>query len=160
MKQNQNDISIIWEVDEQPELTEYIKRSFTATLAFENVPFAAEVETLIVSAESIREINREYRDIDKVTDVLSFPLYENAEEAAKEILPDGERICLGNMLICLDRAVEQAKEYGHSLEREICFLTVHSTLHLLGYDHELGEREETEMFQKQREILDTMGVTR
>lgn len=155
-----NDITVLWDVPTQPELEEYMRNAFSTTLCFENVPFSAEAEVMIVSVESIRKLNREYREIDRVTDVLSFPLYESVGDAQNDVLPSGERVCLGNMVICLDKAKEQAEEYGHSLQREICFLTVHSTLHLLGYDHEIGEREETEMFQKQREILEKMGVTR
>lgn len=155
-----NSLNIEWEVERAPELEEYMLRSLDAVLSHEGVDFPCSVEALIVSPDAIRQMNAEYRQIDRVTDVLSFPLYQNAEEAAEDILPDGEPVCLGNMVICLDRAKEQADEYGHSLKREICFLTVHSVLHLLGYDHELGRREESEMFAIQRQILDDMGVTR
>ncbi|MBQ6947043.1 MAG: rRNA maturation RNase YbeY [Clostridia bacterium] len=152
-------LTIEWEVPEVPALEEYMQNALSATLIYEQIDFDCEVEVLIVSAETIREMNRDYREIDRVTDVLSFPLYENALQAQEDILPE-ECALLGNMVICLDRAKEQANEYGHSLQREICFLTVHSVLHLLGYDHELGEREESDMFKKQRDILETMGVTR
>ncbi len=154
-----NNLTVEWEIDPDKKLEEYMRKSFEATLDFEGIDFACALEALIVDAEAIREMNREYREIDRVTDVLSFPLYENAEDARADVFPD-EPVLLGNMVICLQRAKEQAQEFGHSLEREICFLTVHSTLHLLGYDHEQGEREESEMFQKQREILESMGVNR
>lgn len=154
-----NNLTVDWEVERFPELEEYMRKSLNATLAYEKIDFPCEVEALIVSEDSIREMNRKCRQIDRVTDVLSFPLYENAAQA-KEDLIEGEGVLLGNMVICCKRAEEQAAEYGHSLQREICFLTVHSTLHLLGYDHELGQREESEMFQKQREILENMGVNR
>jgi len=152
-------VIIEWEVEGEKKLEEYITRSFAAVLSYEGVDFPCELEALIVDEETIREMNREYREIVRVTDVLSFPLYENAEDAGCDISADGP-VLLGNMVICLQRAMEQAVEYEHSLEREICFLTVHSTLHLLGYDHELGDREESEMFQKQRDILEIMGVNR
>lgn len=154
-----NDLTIEWEIERQANLEDYIKKSFEATLFFEKVDFACSIEILIVDKDSIQEINREYREIDRVTDVLSFPLYENVTEARRDVIP-GETVLLGNMVLCLPKAVEQAEEYGHSLEREVCFLTVHSTLHLLGYDHELGQEQESEMFQKQDEILKTMGVNR
>lgn len=152
-------VIIEWEVEAEKKLEEYISRSFAAALSYEGVDFSCELEALIVDEKTIREMNRDYREIDRATDVLSFPLYENAEDARRDVCTN-ESVLLGNMVICLQRAKEQAEEYGHSLEREICFLTVHSTLHLLGYDHELGDREESEMFQKQKEILETMGVKR
>lgn len=154
-----NNLTIEWEVEPVAVLEEYMRSAFEATLTHEKIEFPCEVEVLIVSGDTIRQINREYREIDRVTDVLSFPLYETMEEAESDILND-QNVLLGNMVICLDRAKEQAEEYGHSLQREICFLTVHSTLHLLGYDHETDKREESIMFQKQREILENMGVSR
>lgn len=154
-----NDLTIEWEVEKQANLEEYMKKSFEATLSYEKVDFACSIEILIVDKETIQTMNREYRGIDRATDVLSFPLYENVQEASQDVIPD-EPVLLGNMVLCLPKAVEQAEEYGHSLEREVCFLTVHSSLHLLGYDHELGQEQESEMFQKQDEILKTMGVNR
>ena len=154
-----NNLTIEWEVEPVAVLEEYMRSAFEATLTYEKIEFPCEVEVLIVSGDTIRQMNREYREIDRVTDVLSFPLYETMEEAESNILND-QNVLLGNMVICLDRAKEQAEEYGHSLQREICFLTVHSTLHLLGYDHEIDKREESIMFQKQREILENMGVSR
>lgn len=104
-----------------------------------------EVAITFVSNEHIREINKEFRQIDKATDVLSFPLEE--EDA------------LGDIIISIPRAKEQAQEYGHSFAREMGFLAVHGFLHLLGYDHETDE-EEKEMFAKQDEILAAFGLTR
>ena len=114
-------------------------------------------------------MNREYRGIDRVTDVLSFPLLEYDEEEPEseirkafengEIDPETDEVMLGDIIICLTRAREQAEEYGHSFQREMGFLAVHSVLHLLGYDHMVPE-EETVMFEKQRRILETMGLTR
>lgn len=154
-----NNIYVEWEVSPVKELETDMKKALQATLQYEGIDFNCEVEALIVDEETIRQMNLEYREIDRVTDVLSFPLYENAAQAKEDEVP-GQAVLLGNMVICLKRAIEQAEEYGHSLQREICFLTVHSVLHLLGYDHELGEREESEMFAKQRDILENMGVTR
>ncbi len=154
-----NDVIIEWELEKQEELEEYIIKSFNAALAYEGVDFDCAIEALIVDEHTIQSMNCEYREIDRVTDVLSFPLYENPEQAKQDII-SGQAVLLGNMVLCLPRAKEQAEEYGHSLKREVCFLTVHSTLHLLGYDHELGEEQEAIMFQKQNEILKNMGVNR
>lgn len=128
------------------------------TLECEQFIKNAEISFSLVDEEEIRRLNNEYREIDSVTDVLSFPLLEpeQLDEIAEK---SGQPIALGDIVICVKRAQEQAKEYGHSLEREICFLTVHSMLHLLGYDH-MQEDEEREMFAKQEEILNLMGLTR
>ncbi len=154
-----NNMLFDWQVPYQSEYEDYMLQSMNEALSFENVNFPCEVEVLVVDEQTIRQINSEYRQIDKVTDVLSFPMYENAAEAEADLI-EGQAVMLGSMVLCLDKAVKQAQEYEHSLRREISFLTVHSILHLLGYDHELGEREESEMFQKQHEILEKMGVTR
>lgn len=108
---------------------------------------------IFVTASEIRRINNEYRNIDKVTDVISFALNDNAEGA---LFSGGE---IGDIFICLDRAREQAKDYGHSLEREVGFLAVHGYLHLSGYDH-MTEAEEKIMFKKQEEILEKAGLKR
>ena len=102
-----------------------------------------------VDKEEIQELNRDFRNKDSVTDVLSFPTLD--EES--EIVPfDNEAIALGDVIICADRCKEQAEEYGHSLEREVAYLTIHSVLHLLGYDH-MNEDEEKIMTEKQKEII-------
>ncbi len=106
---------------------------------------------IFVEKEEIQRINREYRKIDKVTDVISFALCDDPENECSEEL--------GDIFICLERAKEQALEYGHSLEREIAFLAVHGYLHLLGYDHR-NEEEEKIMFEKQEEILQKAGIGR
>lgn len=108
---------------------------------------------VFVSEEEIRQINNDYRGIDKVTDVISFALLDNEEE--REFSGDE----IGDMFICLDRAREQAQEYGHSIDREVAFLAVHGYLHLCGYDH-MTEEEEKIMFSKQEEILRKAGLTR
>lgn len=108
---------------------------------------------LITDAEEIRSLNRNYRKIDRVTDVLTFPAWEG--EAI--LCPKDEY--LGDIAICYERAQEQAEEYGHSLERELAFLAVHGALHLLGYDHMTTE-DEKKMFSKQEEILRGMGLPR
>ena len=94
-----------------------------------------------------------------MTDVLSFPLYSSASEAVSDTA-DGEEAALGDIVISLEKAVQQANEYGHGFERETAFLCVHSVLHLLGYDHELGPEQEKEMFTKQEEVMRLLGLTR
>ena len=107
--------------------------------------------------EGIRELNKKFRQIDKPTDVLSFPLFDF--EGDCEEPPIDEIISnLGDIVISLERAKEQAEEFGHSFKREVAFLTVHSMLHLLGYDHERSEEEDREMRAKQSEIMRIMGL--
>jgi len=108
---------------------------------------------LITDAEEIQSLNRNYRKIDRVTDVLTFPAWEG--EAI--LCPKDEY--LGDIAICYERAQQQAQDYGHSLERELAFLAVHGALHLLGYDHMTPEDEKT-MQKKQEEILTGLGLTR
>ncbi|MBQ6701578.1 MAG: rRNA maturation RNase YbeY [Clostridia bacterium] len=137
-----------------PEYEELIKKAVEGTLAYEGIDRNCEISVTFTDNESIRELNREYRDIDRETDVLSFPM-----EDMDELDGDGD-VVLGDVVISLEKAKEQAEEYGHSLEREISFLCVHSCLHLLGYDHETGEEDEKEMFGKQEEILKKIGQER
>ncbi|MFC7440618.1 rRNA maturation RNase YbeY [Laceyella putida] len=116
-----------------------------------------EVSVTIVDNEQIHHMNKEYRKVDRPTDVLSFPLWEPDEEWVIE--EEEERVPLGDIVISLPKAREQAREYGHSIEREVGFLAVHGFLHLLGYDHETKEEEE-EMFAKQEAILNLVGLHR
>lgn len=136
---------------------ESIEKAVKAALESENVDFDCELEVLIVDAETIKELNNETRGIDRVTDVLSFPMFDSAADMIPE---QNGNVFLGSMVICKERANEQAEEYGHSQLREVSFLAVHSTLHLLGYDHELGQEQEREMFAKQEAVLQKMGITR
>ena len=105
--------------------------------------------------EGIHALNREYRNVDRPTDVLSFPLSDGEDYDT-----DGDAVLLGDIVISLERAQTQAEEYGHSFEREVAFLTVHSMLHLLGYDHETSPEDERDMFARQDEILISAGMTR
>ena len=134
-----------------------IEKAIFAALEYENVDFDCEIEVIIADNDTIREINNETRGIDKVTDVLSFPMFDDISC----IRPEQNGVAfLGSMVICEPRAKEQAKEFGHSELREVSFLAVHSVLHLLGYDHELGQEQEREMFEKQENVLQKMGITR
>ena len=108
---------------------------------------------IFVDLREIQRLNKEYRGIDAVTDVISFALEDNADHINNDI-----RI-LGDIYICIPRMIEQANTYGHSIKRELSFLTVHGLLHLLGYDHK-DEEEEKEMFGLQELILNEEGITR
>ena len=145
------------------EIEKTIKDVILASLEYEGCDFDAEVSVTIVDNETIREINRENRDIDKVTDVLSFPMLyfdENGDIIDSEFDVYGDSIMLGDIVISAERAMEQAEEFGHSFRREIAFLTVHSMLHLLGYDHVDDSEGERIMFSKQDDILNKLGITR
>ena len=116
-----------------------------------------------LDADAIREMNAEYRNKDAVTDVLSFPMYEFLNGEPQEELeaePDSGCVMLGDMILCYTRACEQAEEYGHSAARECGFLTTHSVLHLLGYDHERGEDDTARMRRREKEYLEAIGLTR
>ncbi len=130
-----------------------MRAAVEATLEYENVKNDVEVSITFTDNSTIRRLNSEYRGIDRATDVLSFPIEENAEEMA-----DGELLVLGDIVLSLERAREQAEEFGHSYMRECAFLCVHSMLHLLGYDHEIGEEQDTDMRRRQREIIESMGL--
>lgn len=118
----------------------------------------SEVSITFVTNEAIQDINREYRDKDQPTDVISFAL-EEMGEGETVIIGEGLPRVLGDIIISTERAAEQALEYGHSLERELGFLAVHGFLHLLGYDH-MTEEDEKVMFSKQDEILSSYGLAR
>ncbi|CAG9608119.1 rRNA maturation RNase YbeY [Pseudoneobacillus rhizosphaerae] len=124
----------------------------------QNVEQGSEISITFVTNESIQEINREYRQKDYPTDVISFAMEELGEGEVEVVGVDMPRI-LGDIIISIPKAKEQAEEYGHSFMRELSFLAVHGFLHLLGYDHET-EEDEKEMFSLQREILDDYGLKR
>ena len=132
---------------------EKIKEICKYTLDKENC-FNGSLNIIFVSNDEIHEINKNYRNVDRVTDVISFAL----EDDNTLINPSSYRI-LGDIYISLDKALEQAKEYEHSFERELCFLVVHGLYHLLGYDH-MNKDEEKIMFKKQEEVLDAFKIKR
>lgn len=121
----------------------------------ENIEEEAELSVTFVDKDEIQEINKMYRDKDKVTDVISFALEEDEPEITGIEMP---RV-LGDIIICTDVAQEQADSYGHSFERELGFLALHGFLHLLGYDH-MNEQDEKKMFGRQDQILNAYGLTR
>ncbi|MBR6701506.1 MAG: rRNA maturation RNase YbeY [Clostridia bacterium] len=134
-----------------------VRRCCTAVLVNELFDGPAEVSVTFTDDVRIRELNKQYRNIDKSTDVLSFPLGENGEY---DINHDTGAKILGDIVISIDHAESQAEEYGHTLQREIGFLTVHSMLHLLGYDHVNGGLEEVRMREKEETVLTKLGLKR
>lgn len=145
-----------------------VQRVIEKVLVLEKVPYAVEVSLIVVDEEEIQAINAEHRDIDRVTDVLSFPQieplsngvidWENLETAGYMNL-DTNDLMLGDIVLCEAVAKQQAENYNHSLTREVCFLVAHSMLHLLGYDH-MNEQDEALMIAKQKEVLDDLGICR
>ncbi len=140
------------------ELRCLVKAAVYASLAYEDFRKSAEISVTFTDNDGIREINKEHRDIDSATDVLSFPML--GEDTLDDVNHGTGAILLGDIVISLERARAQAAEFGHSYTREVAFLTVHSMLHLLGYDHVDSEEDEREMRARQHAILDYMGITR
>ncbi len=134
-----------------------IRRCCNAVLLMEEFNDSAEISVRFVDNEQIKELNGEYRDIDKETDVLSFPL---GEDGVYDHNPSSGAALLGDIVISMQKAMEQAQEYGHSLDREVAFLTVHSMLHLLGYDHVNGGIEALRMREKEETVLTQLGLKR
>ena len=132
-----------------------IRRACNAVLEYEHFEAPAEISVTFVQPDEIQSLNHAYRGIDRVTDVLSFPQFADLAEEVPEV---GE-ICLGDVVICKDKAEEQAQEFGHAFEREIIYLFVHSVLHLLGYDHE-AEADKKIMRQREEEIMQYMELPR
>lgn len=133
-----------------PALRGLLRRAVNRTLSMEGFGRPAEVSVLLTTKEKIHALNRQCRGVDRPTDVLSFPMDD-------EDYGDGECAVLGDIILCTEQAAEQAKALGQSTERELCFLCVHSMLHLLGYDHEAGEAEEREMIEKQKAVMAAVG---
>ena len=161
-------VDLIWSNEQEhlpidDTLIETLTACMEHTLKTEDFADDVEISLTFTNNEGIHEYNLSARGIDRPTDVLSFPLLECEADGTlilyDENIIDG-KILLGDIVISTEKAMEQAEEYGHSLLRELCFLTVHSMLHLLGYDHERGEAEEAEMFEKQERILQDLRITR
>ncbi|MCI6561495.1 MAG: rRNA maturation RNase YbeY [Oscillospiraceae bacterium] len=135
-----------------------IRRCCQAVLTTESFGKDAEVSVSFVSNIEIKNLNKIYRNKDSVTDVLSFPL--TGSDGSVEINQETGAVLLGDIVISLETAVKQASNYGHSLEREIGFLTVHSMLHLLGYDHETSQLDQRIMREKEESVLEKLGISR
>ncbi|MBE5864905.1 MAG: rRNA maturation RNase YbeY [Lachnospiraceae bacterium] len=147
---------------------EIVRTVAEAVLDMEGCPYEACVNVLVTDNEGIREFNRQYRNIDKETDVLSFPnldfeqpgVFDIAEECEADYFdPESGELVLGDIILSVDRIKEQAESYGHSQKREFAFLVAHSMLHLCGYDH-MEESEAAVMEGKQESVLNGLGITR
>ncbi len=147
-----NNFEIYNETEEQIEELNGLKDLLDYALNYLKID-NAEFNVIIIDNEKIHEINREYRGVDRPTDVITFALEDHKDIEFEDIR------LLGDVYISIEKARSQAEEYGHSLKREISFLTIHGLLHLLGYDH-MEETEEKEMFKLQNEILDSYGIKR
>ena len=147
---------------------EVAEKVFTFTMDYLGCPYEAVVSLLLTDDETIHQINKEQRDIDRATDVLSFPMTDYVtegdfafleEEGADCFHPETGELLLGDIVISGDKVLQQAESYGHSPLREYAFLIVHSLLHLVGYDH-MEEQEAKRMEKKQADVLESMGITR
>ncbi len=134
-----------------------VRRCCNAVLTFESFEDSAEISVTFVDDARIHELNKQFRNVDSATDVLSFPLGENG---VYDKNPETGACLLGDIVISLETAVRQAESYQHSLQREIAFLTVHSMLHLLGYDHVDGGIEAVHMREKEEHVLQELGLKR
>ena len=135
-----------------------IRHTILETHDYEGMENDAEESVTFVDDEGIRELNKRFRNMDKPTDVLSFPLLDYEGESEE---PFFDELChnLGDIVISLERAMAQANEFGHSFEREVAFLTAHSMLHLLGYDHELSDEDDADMRKRQNDIMERLGLS-
>lgn len=162
-------INIENEYEEKIELPyeDIIEKVVNAALDYEDCPYECEVNVLITDDNAIHEINEEFREIDRSTDVLSFPMidyvspadFDGFDDRGELFNPETGELMLGDIVISMDHVYSQAREYGHRAEREIAFLTAHSMLHLMGYDHMVDD-ERLEMERRQEEILLGLGITR
>ena len=163
---NKRKINLIFDVFtlRQPLVSAIIQTCVNATLEAEGVDVPCEINVFVTNDKGIKAITSASRNIDKATDVLSFPMFqltpgELPDDWSAYLDPETSMCPLGDMAISLERAIAQAKEFGHSELRELCFLVAHSMLHLFGYDHET-EAERTIMEDKQKEILEKLGINR
>lgn len=149
-------------------IEEYVRYLLVNVCDILGCPYEAEISLIITTQEEIKHINSEFRSIDSVTDVLSFPAIDFVNPCEYDIIdesdyslfnPESGELMLGDMVICHDRVLSQAEEYGHSAKREFSFLIVHSLLHLFGYDHIIDD-ERVIMEERQRYILDRLGIRR
>lgn len=158
-----HEIYIDAEVASSPQLEERLKQAILAALEEEGVEVPCIIEVCLTDDEGIHQTNLDMRGVDAPTDVLSFPMFDlkpGEKPQADWADPDTEKVLLGDMMISLERAKAQAEEYGHSVEREICYLAVHSVLHLLGYDHLDEGPQKRQMRQREEAILGKLGIVR
>ncbi|MEE1186827.1 MAG: rRNA maturation RNase YbeY [Acutalibacteraceae bacterium] len=133
-----------------------IRKTCNAVISCENFEQESQVSVLLVDNSQIKDLNMRFRKIDRVTDVLSFPLCENGEFVPD---PATKRVQLGDIVISVEKAVAQAEMFGHSVRREIAYLTCHSMLHLLGYDHVNGGLEKVRMREHEEAVMELLGLT-
>ena len=148
--------------EEDSKYEEMISKAAEAVLECENHDFDAEISVTLTDNEEIREINREHRDIDKETDVLSFPLYDFETPSVfdeAQVSIDGDVRVLGDIVISVEKIIAQAAEYGHSVEREMSYMTVHSMLHLLGYDH-MTDEDKALMRSREEKVMEYLNINR
>lgn len=160
--ENETDVEFLFDIEQ------LLTVLMNEVLDREGCPYEAQVNLLLTDNEGIRQYNNEYRQIDKATDVLSFPMIEFEKEGEFSVVekpgadcfePESGELMLGDIIISVDKVKEQAEQYGHSQKREFAFLVTHSLLHLCGYDH-MEPDEAKVMEQKQDEILTALGITR
>ena len=149
--------------DKNPALTLHLSRCIRAALDAENVNVPCEINVLVTDDEGIRAINRAMRNIDRATDVLSFPMFQFTpgafpQDVSEDLDPQTGLLPLGDMAISLERAKDQAARFGNTTRREVGYLTIHSVLHLLGYDHERSADEDKLMREKQRAVMHALGL--
>ena len=157
------EIYIDAEVESSPQMEERLKEAILAALEEEGVEVPCIIEVCLTDDEGIHQTNLDMRGVDAPTDVLSFPMFDlkpGEKPQADWADPDTDKVLLGDMMISLERAKAQAEEYGHSVEREICYLAVHSVLHLLGYDHLDEGPQKRQMRQREEAILGKLGIVR
>jgi len=146
-----------------PQLTALLRKTVKTALHAEGVDEDCEINILLTDDKGIHTVNLEMREVDRPTDVLSFPMFDltpGEHPDPEDADPETERIPLGDMCISVERAQAQAEEYGHSFEREICYLAVHSTLHLLGYDHMDEGAMKAQMRSREEAIMSLLGLER
>ncbi len=150
-------------IEVSEEMLDLMKRAVEISLKVEHFDISSEISILLVDNARIREINCEYRNIDKATDVLSFPIVDMHDgimnSSSGDIDLDENILILGDIIISMEKTGEQAYEYGHSFERELIFLLTHGVFHLLGYDHDTVERE-AKMMGRQNEVLENLNLER
>lgn len=162
-KENDMKLKIYFENDQKQMIVTYslkmlIRHTILETLDFEGMKNDVEVSVTFTDDCGIQEMNKKFRQLDRPTDVLSFPLFDYDGEKDEPVFDEFENN-LGDIVISLERAKAQAEEYGHSFEREVSFLTAHSMLHLLGYDHEKSEEDDKDMRKRQDIIMERLGLT-
>ena len=151
------------EVDCPAGVEQLLERVITAALEAEGVDLPCEINVLLTNDQGIHQVNLDMRGVDRPTDVLSFPMFDlqpGDKPGEEDEDPDTGRVPLGDMCISLERAQAQAEEYGHSVQRELSYLAVHSVLHLLGYDHMDEGPMKQQMRAREEEILGTLGIVR